>query len=750
MAASMRISGSSESHNHQFSEQRTANLAIPHTAVSTVELAPEPGDTVGATRAGASNGVGNGPPVRSRLRFTIAVSAGIVVAAVPYLWVLWDLWTGTVDTLRTAPVAGDFYDLQARSMMHGHLAVPTNSIGPEAFLHNGRQYTYFGLFPSLLRIPVFLLTSSLDGRLTAPSILLAWSVTALFSALLLWRVRTIGRGSAPLGGVEAISYGVVMAAILAGSVIVMLAATPYVYDEDFAWSIALTVGALFALLGVMERPTGCRVALAGLLVMGGVLNRAPTGWACAIGAVLVAVWFYLGRHGAHNRRWAGPMLAVGLLPLAVAGLINLAKFGSPIGFSLTNQLYTLENAHRRYYLSTTGGKGYSIRFIPSTLLAYFGPAGIRFTPVFPFITMPAAPAAAVGGVVLEWQYRTYSVTASMPLFLLLSIAGVVTSLRRRVGRMGLTRIPLFTALIGAAGVAVWGYLAARYIGDFLPFLIIASFVGLIDLWRRAHGRSRRIRFSLLGAVVILGVYGIVVNVASASTPNNDWNRAQTLRYVQAQKSVSDGTGHPLVQNIERGAQLPLWAPADQLFIVGDCQALYISNGMDYSHNSPQQAYEHASWNAVQYGAHIVYDVSLTLRAPTAQMKGHVPIVTVGHDTIWMKTIGTNQVRFGVDDPRGTTTGPPADMVPNFVYPFELDVDPYLRWLTWRTFGNTFLSAEWPNGPSQPVTAAQPATGGYPFSAVVSEPVQDAGLCRSLLSESQGSGAADSLRARSSR
>ena len=671
----------------------------------------------------------------------------MAVAAVPYLWVLWDLWTGTIDTLRSAPVAGDFYDLQARSMMHGHFNVPTDSIGPEAFLHAGKQYTYFGVFPSLLRMPVLVLTNSLDGRLTAPSLLLAWLATGFFSALLLWRVRTVVRGSASLGRAEATSYGVLVATILAGSVIVVLAANPYVYDEDFAWSIALTVGVLFALLGVMERPSGGRVALAGLLVLGAVLNRAPTGWASVIGALLVGVWFLLGRDGASNRRWAVPMVAVGLVPFAAASLINMAKFGSPLAFSLTNQVYTLENAHRRYYLSTTGGKGYSLRFIPSTLLAYFGPGGIRFTPVFPFITMPATPAKAVGGVVLEWQYRTYSVTAAMPLFLLLSIAGVLTTLRRRLGRMGLMRIPLLAALAGSAGVVVWGYLAPRYISDFLPFLIIASFVGLVDLWRRVHGRSPRLRLSLLGVVIALGVYGIVANVGSASTPNNEWNRAQALHYVEMQKSISDATGHPLVSNIERGSTLPLFAPADKLFIVGGCQALYVSNGMDYSHNSPQQAYEHASWNAVQYGPSIVYDVSLTLRAPTDQMKGRVPILTIGRDTIWMTAVSPTEVRFGLDDPRVKATRPPVVLAKNFVYPLELTVDPYLRWLTLSAFGTTFLNAEWPNG-QQPVVAVQPTAGGYPYAIAVDQPAQQVHLCRSLLKESGGSPTVGSARATS--
>ncbi len=663
------------------------------------------------------------------------MSAGTVVAAVPYLWVLWDLWTGSLDALRVAPFAGNFYDLQARSMLHGHLDVPNNSIGPEAFLHGGKQFTYFGLFPSLIRMPVLLATSSWDGQLTAPSLLLSWLATALFSALLLWRVRTIVRGSAPLGRLEAISYGFVMATILAGSVIVLLAATPYVYNEDFAWSIALTVGALFSLLGVLERPTVGRVILAGLLVLGTGLNRAPTGWACVIGALLVSVWFFVGRGGPENRRWALPMLAVALIPAVVAVLLNLVKFGSPLGFSLTNQLYTIENAHRRYYLSTTGGKGYSIRFLPSTLLAYFGPAGIRFMPVFPFLTMPAAPAAAVGGVVLEWQYRTYSVTAAMPLFLLLSAAGIAAALRRR-GRIGLVRIPMLVALASAAGVAVWGYLAARYIGDFMPFLIIASFVGLVELWRRASRRSRTARILLVSALALLGTYGIVANVASSSTPTTDWNRAQTLRYVEAQKAISDATGDPLLTNVERGSQLPLWAPADKLFIIGDCQALYVSNGMDYSHNSPQQAYEHAGWSAVQYGPRIVYDITLTLRAPLVQIKGKMPILRIGPDTIWVRTVSPGAVKFGLYDPgtKTTTTGPPTNPVPNFVYTFQLDVDPYLRWLTFATFGKRVLIAEWPNGSGQPVSAVPPGAHGYPYSISVAQPTENVSLCRGILRE----------------
>src|SRR6202035_5800965 len=101
-----------------------------------------------------------------------------------------------------------------------------------AFIHDGRTYTYFGLLPSLIRIPVLLFTHSFDGRLSAPSLMLSWLVTALFAALLLWRVRIVVRGDAPLGWAETMSYGVLLFSILAGSVLVFLASTPDAYSED--------------------------------------------------------------------------------------------------------------------------------------------------------------------------------------------------------------------------------------------------------------------------------------------------------------------------------------------------------------------------------------------------------------------------------------------------------------------------------------------------------------------------------------
>jgi len=96
-------------------------------------------------------------------RFRLVAALAIVAAAVPYFWVLLVLWRSTPDAF-PSDASGPIYDTQARAILHGHLSLPNGSIPNEAFLHGGRTYTYFGIFPSLIRIPALLFTHSLDAR----------------------------------------------------------------------------------------------------------------------------------------------------------------------------------------------------------------------------------------------------------------------------------------------------------------------------------------------------------------------------------------------------------------------------------------------------------------------------------------------------------------------------------------------------------------------------------------------------------
>ncbi len=575
---------------------------------------------------------GGGAPERatSRRRFVRAVVVAQLLVAVPYAWTLFASW-GPFSILRKTAYEDNFYDLQARAMFHGHLWVAKGALGIEGFIHHGREYTYFGLFPSVLRMPVLLVTSSLDGRLTPSSMALAWIATGVFGSMLLWRMRVLVRGDALVSRAEAVCHGALMATVMGGSVLVYLAATPFVFDEDLAWSVALTIASVFALFGVMERPSAKRVWFAGICLFCANMDRLTTGWACVIGAVLIALWFRSGRGGEENRRWFVPVLVAGIVPLLSGWFVNWVKFGVLFGPPVTDQVWTHVNAYRRQFLAANHNSEVGLAFVPSTALAYLRPDGLRFTSVFPYFTLPARPAAALFGILFDRRYRTASMPASMPFLTLLAIWGTVAAFVRR-SPTKIARILLFATATAGAALLLWGYIATRYLADYVPFLAVASMVAMVDVWRRLDGRSRRRRRAVAGLALVLALVSVVVNVAMASTPTGEWSQLQVDRYVRTQVALSDVTGHPVESNVVLGSSLPPVAPADRLMVIGACDGLYISNGEDYR-TVPSQEYWRKSWIPVERGPAFRHTFTITFhRSPT--LHGPlVPLVYADHTAL---------------------------------------------------------------------------------------------------------------------
>jgi hypothetical protein len=582
-----------------------------------------------------------------RRRFTLAVLTAMALTAVPFVWILWVLW-GPLNPLRPSVYQDNFYDLQTRAMFHGHLSLASGSLGIEGFVHAGRTYTYFGLFPSIIRMPILLVTSSLDGKLTATSILLAWLLTGLFASMLLWRVRFLVRGDSVMGRAEATGFGVLMATVMGGTIWMLLAATPFVFNEDLAWSVCLTVGSIFALLGVIERPSWGRVIASGVLILCANLDRSTTGWACVVGAGLIAVWFLLGLGGRENRRWCLPVLGAGLVPLAIGCAVNYSKFGVLFGVSNVDQVWTHVNAYRRRFLAANHGAEEGTIFVPTNVLTYFRPDGLRLTSVFPFVTLPASPPTALNGVLFDRLYRTGSLPASTPLLFLLSIWGLVTAFRpKSIGKVARTRLLLLAA--GSAGAArmLWGYIAPRYLGDFVPFLVLASAVAMADIFRRLEGRKPSPRVGAVAAMAVVALFSIAANVGMAIVPNEEWDTTQVLNYVAAQKTISDFTGHPLEANVVRGNSLPTWGPAGQLYVIGDCDGLYISNGENFS-TVPSEQFQRNTWMTVELGE--AFQHTFRVVAKNSQSGGavSVPLVSAGKYTVSVSatpTVDPNLVRL---------------------------------------------------------------------------------------------------------
>ncbi len=175
--------------------------------------------------------------------------------------------------------------------------------------------------------------------------------------------------------------------------------------------------------------------------------------------------------------------------------------------------------------------------------------------------------------------RTASLTATMPLLFVLAVWGSIIAFRpRAVSPLRAMRLLLIAAAVGTGATLIFGYLYNRFLTDFLPLLIVGAAVGAVSIWARLGDRPRRVRVVVACLFVGVALLEVVANTALAVTPADTWSPVQTLHYVEAQQRVSDLTGHPLAENVELGYEMPTWAPADRLFVVGYCDRVYISDG----------------------------------------------------------------------------------------------------------------------------------------------------------------------------
>ncbi len=616
-----------------------------------------------------------GDPRSDRQRFVFAALIGSILASIPYIWFLTDDWSGKFLPLRNVQSFSDFYDLQAEAMIHGHFWVTPSSLGIEGFLHDGRIYTYFGPLLSIIRIPFLLIAPGLNGRLTAPSMLAAWMLTALFTSLLIWRVRTLLRGSVALGKGEATALGILVATVLGGTVFLFLASAPWVYSEDLAWAVPTTVASVFVFIGILDRPTLWNVVALGGLLLAGVLGRPTEGLACAGGALLIAVWFGCGLAGREHRRWATPMALAGVIPLGVAAAVNYLKFGAVLSLPLSEQVWTQENAHRRAFLAATGGKGYSLHFIPTMLWAFLQPLGLRAQPAFPWLTLPIQPPHVFGGFTIDSFYSTPSVPATMPLLFLLACWGVVVAVRRRSGRGARLIIPLLVTMVPLLALSVYGYIAPRYLADFLPFLILGSAIGMVDLWRHLVVSRAWVRRLAICGILALAMFSFVVNAGIAAVPQSEWTVAQSANYLHTVQLASNALGDQIVHS----SSLPYWAPQNQVDIVRSCAGLYLSDGV-HNETVPTQQAEHATWLPVEQGPGIIHQFRLTIRGSSDRLGSGTPLLTVGRDRILVESDGSQNIRFVLDDPNFVDIGGPIMFPAGSAQTIHVETDPYLHLL----------------------------------------------------------------------
>jgi hypothetical protein len=384
---------------------------------------------------------------------------------------------------------GSFYDYQAISLLHGRLDVPEKAISGEAFVFEGHYYGYFGLTPAILRLPFA--AAHLRTGVLSRSFMLGYYAVALVFAFLSLRLcyrRLAGADAEPP------AWAIVMLILNAGmgSTLLFLGCRAYIYHEAILCGAAFAIAATYFCL---------RFAFAG-----------GASWIPALTCALLAVHsrptsglFALGLLGLvalHPRR------RLGIACLCVAGalsfnLVGYLKFKDFVGFPLKYHVqYTPER------LARFGGKEFHLVNVPHNFNQYISGLTVSLARHFPYIYPRNVSPEPYGDAMIDMVEPTLGLPWAMPCLCLLAIAGTLYVLLRT----DVLLWPLAALWTSATGMGIILLSAVvvsqRYTGDFCPFLICASSVGLAALAARL-GRSRAAVIAVLWTLTAASIAATV-------------------------------------------------------------------------------------------------------------------------------------------------------------------------------------------------------------------------------------------------
>jgi hypothetical protein len=484
-----------------------------------------------------------GQPVRSGFRAHLYVGLPLGMVLLAFVWmVTYGTWQLTVPES-----FGQFFDVQAESLLAGRWDVPPQGIGFEAFIHNGKFYGYFGFIPALARIGLNSIAPSMWGCWSRLSLTLGCCVALVYAYQLLLETRqAAGLGPRLTAGTKWVYAGYLIAAGL-GSTLIFLASRAYIYHEAIIWGSALALGCYCHLMRYLRKPTATGLAIACALCFGSFFSRVSVGSGAVAAIFLLAVCLAAARAlevGTAKRRWRdvplrwlnrlgrapvaprGHALAAGATVLAVIVVyvaVNQAKFGTwfdGMPFKLYNQVL-FERSRER--MQRTRGSAVSWANFRTDANAYFSFRNIRFARCFPFVT-----SKLTAYFYPESRYdiveRYASLTASTPALSLLAVGGLCCAFvrpKRRLiaGRNELSDEPgaypaivMIGAILGAVPVLFSAGISERYLHDFYPLLILG---GALGVNRILALRWRLLRWGLLSVLAGLVFFSIWANVSFA-------------------------------------------------------------------------------------------------------------------------------------------------------------------------------------------------------------------------------------------
>jgi hypothetical protein len=431
----------------------------------------------------------------------------------------------------------NFFTQQAKSMLNGQLDVDVNSLYGECFKVEDNCYGYFGVGPSVLRLP-FLLFNETSG-FTSVMVIVSTFMGLVFALLILnelWNYFEIDNLTA-----KGISSKYVRAVFVALAVsvgpgnLLMQGAFPSGYWEAIAWGTGFTFSGLYFLIKYLFSNKRYFIWLAIASFTLGANSRPNVAIVSfAVGFTLLFLKKKQKLYSVENGKYLDYFM-LALTPASTMFAIFWLKFKMFIP-DLTLNIQVPENSNWAEIYRINGGKSSGIEFIPSNFLAYFRPDSISFTGWVPELLRPTIyPFHYVwplseGGMYVE---TSASVTALAPFAMILTIVLVNSAIRKaqpialsfnnNLKKKVTLKPPLnwlfLTASVGVIVPLTFVGNSHRYLVDFAPGVTLGSILGARYILKRQYSGIEKLLILTLSFIAFLGT---VVNVLVAINQKNLW------------------------------------------------------------------------------------------------------------------------------------------------------------------------------------------------------------------------------------
>lgn len=432
-------------------------------------------------------------------------------------------------------VLATFYDVQGESILSGRLDVPCSAIRKEAFVIDGRCYGYFGVTPSLLRLPLNALFPAHRGHWAGLSLIAASALFLVSSyAICVTIRRDVLKLRSPSSRFAWLAAGFLIALGL-GSTNIFLLSRTVVHHEATIWASALALCSIFFVLRHVVLGSRKAFGVAVVLALLAIHARPPAGLtaaaACAIGA---AARVLLYEPGAANAGISAKALTLLKSSWAMIGIVSASAIVASYAGLNYAKLGTIGGMPLRYYVSSNPaleeylrGSLFHVENARWNLSNQFGLEGLKAKPAAPFFEVSIRmqgeaavdqerlryPEALIGGI------EPYvSMSVGMTALLLLTVAGIIYAMRGPASRVLMLGL-LAPTLIGPIVSLMFAYVSYRYFHEYAILFAVAGAIAVCHLaqHKTVVEKTLPILLAMLVAANVLLNIGFAIHYQTSDT-----------------------------------------------------------------------------------------------------------------------------------------------------------------------------------------------------------------------------------------